>query len=162
MAEIKKTCDDCYFKPHCYSHITFVDMDYCKNFKHKDDVVEVIRCKNCRWYNRRWGCRKLEINVSADNYCFMAEPAVVEVTVSLSDKKVLENLAKGSDTDNFIRTVMERQLMRMEDQIIRCKDCGYYNGGGFCRKHEIKTNRLNYCYSAKLAVSNNKVVPDEE
>ena len=87
---------------------------------------------------------------------------MVEVTVSLSDKKVLENLAKGSDTDNFIRTVMERQLMRMEDQIIRCKDCGYYNGGGFCRKHEIKTNGLNYCYSAKLAVSNNKVVPDEE
>ena len=47
------------------------------------DVVEVIRCKNCRYYNRRWGCRKLEINVSADNYCFMAEPAVADSEVTL-------------------------------------------------------------------------------
>lgn len=43
------------------------------------DVVQVIRCKDCRYYNRRWGCRKLEINVSADDYCFLAEAAVSEV-----------------------------------------------------------------------------------
>ena len=159
-----KTCDDCMHYGRCVS----IAQEYNMNFmwttdaENCRDFEQLIRCKNCRYYNRRWGCRKLEINVSADNYCFMAEPAVVEVTVRLSDKKVLENLAKGSDTDNFIRTVMERQRMRLEDQIIRCKDCGYYYGGGFCRKHEIKTNRRNYCDSAKLAVSNNKVVPDEK
>ena len=87
MAELKKTCDDCYFEPHCYSRITFGDMDYCKNFKHKDDVVEVIRCGKCRYYNRRWGCRRLEINVSANDYCFMAEPAVADREVVLPDGK---------------------------------------------------------------------------
>lgn len=51
------------------------------------DVVPVIRCKKCRYYNHRWGCRKLEINVSADDYCFMAESAVSENEVTLPDEK---------------------------------------------------------------------------
>ena len=51
------------------------------------DVVEVVRCGKCRYYNRRWGCRKLEINVSADNYCFLAEPAVADREVVLPDEK---------------------------------------------------------------------------
>ena len=51
------------------------------------DVVEIIRCKNCRYYNRRWGCRKLEINVSPDNYCFMAEPSVADSEVMLPDEE---------------------------------------------------------------------------
>lgn len=87
MAEIKKTCDDCYFKPHCYSHITFGDMDYCKNFKHKDDVVEVIRCKNCRSFIGRGSCFKLGIYVNPENYCFMAEPAVTDSEVMLPDEE---------------------------------------------------------------------------
>lgn len=87
MAEIKNTCDDCYFKPHCYSYMVFCDMSECGCFKHKDDVAEVIRCRDCRYYNRRWGCRKLEINVSADNYCFMAEKAISDSEVVLPDEK---------------------------------------------------------------------------
>ena len=51
------------------------------------DVIPVIRCKKCRYYNHRWGCRKLEINVSADDYCFMAEIAVSENEVILPDEK---------------------------------------------------------------------------
>lgn len=51
------------------------------------DVVEIIRCGGCRYYNRRWGCRKLEINVSANDYCFMAEPAVADGEVVLPDEK---------------------------------------------------------------------------
>ena len=53
----------------------------------KNDVIQVIRCKNCRYYNRRWGCHKLEINVSADNYCFLAEPAVADREVVLPDEE---------------------------------------------------------------------------
>lgn len=74
MAEIKKTCDDCYFKPHCYSYITFWDMDYCKNFKHKDDVVEVIRCGKCRHHLTRSGrCVKNEGIFSATDFCSKGE-----------------------------------------------------------------------------------------
>lgn len=51
------------------------------------DVVEVIRCGKCRYYNRRWGCRKLEINVSADNYCFMAEKAISDSKEILPDEE---------------------------------------------------------------------------
>ena len=51
------------------------------------DVVEVVRCGKCRYYNRRWGCLKLEINVSADSYCFMAEPAVADREVVLPDEE---------------------------------------------------------------------------
>ena len=53
----------------------------------KKELVEVIRCGGCRYYNRRWGCRKLEINVSANDYCFMAEPAVADREVVLPDGK---------------------------------------------------------------------------
>lgn len=53
----------------------------------KNDVIQVIRCKNCRYYNRRWGCHKLEINVSPDNYCFMAEPSVADREVMLLDEE---------------------------------------------------------------------------
>ena len=53
----------------------------------KNDIVPVIRCKACRYYNHRWGCRKLEINVSLDNYCFMAEPAISDNEVILADEK---------------------------------------------------------------------------
>ena len=53
----------------------------------KKELVEVIRCGGCRYYNRRWGCRKLEINVSADNYCFMAEKAISDSEVVLPDEK---------------------------------------------------------------------------
>lgn len=84
------TCKDCLHYGRCISfaqdyNLYFLwtaDAENCKDFE-----KNLIHCKDCRYYNRRWGCRKLEINVSADNYCFMAELAVADSEVVLSDEK---------------------------------------------------------------------------
>lgn len=69
-----KTCDDCYFKPNCYSYMVFYDMDGCGNFKHKEDVVEVIRCGKCRHHLTRSGrCVKNEGIFSVSDFCSKGE-----------------------------------------------------------------------------------------
>ena len=57
------------------------DAENCRDFE------QLIHCKKCRYYNHRWGCRLLEIYVSANDYCFKAEPAVADREVVLPDGK---------------------------------------------------------------------------
>lgn len=58
------TCKDCLYHPHCYSRIAFMmdvdevrgelltDLDKrCKGFKNKADVVPVVRCKDCMFWD---------------------------------------------------------------------------------------------------------------
>ena len=45
-----KTCDNCFYQKRCYSYIKFPDMEYCKHFIDKKNVVKVVRCKDCKYY----------------------------------------------------------------------------------------------------------------
>jgi hypothetical protein len=44
------TCDDCIRYPACVFHLTGHENEKCPNFLNKANLVEVVRCKDCRWW----------------------------------------------------------------------------------------------------------------
>lgn len=78
------TCKDCLYEPKCISHIQWMmgkdwnnrytpDMEVrCKSFKNKADVVEVVRCKDCKNYRscrHRNCCTSHMIFVQENDFC---------------------------------------------------------------------------------------------
>lgn len=59
--EREYTCGDCIHADLC-ERITFIDefsrdnIAYCKGFKATADVVEVVRCKDCKNWNNGYCC----------------------------------------------------------------------------------------------------------
>ena len=47
------TCEDCLYRAMCYKHehYGYEDEKPCETFKNKADFVEVVRCKDCQWYD---------------------------------------------------------------------------------------------------------------
>lgn len=66
------TCGDCIHADVCERNLIFTEFSrdnpaYCENFMNKENCVEVVRCKTCRYYNEdgeycgMWGeCRHPE------------------------------------------------------------------------------------------------------
>lgn len=52
-------------------------LTYCSEFKSKDDVVEVVRCKDCKHWKQvtaeRHACRILGFEMDYDEYCSYGE-----------------------------------------------------------------------------------------
>ena len=46
------TCNDCIYRAMCYNHEHYGrdDEETCEMFKNKADFVEVVRCKDCKWW----------------------------------------------------------------------------------------------------------------
>lgn len=47
------TCKDCLHYDICTFHITGNENERCCHFKNKADVVEVVRCKDCKHWEKR-------------------------------------------------------------------------------------------------------------
>ena len=50
----------------------------CKYFKNKADVVEVVRCRNCKYFNNQFNtCKclspKADVEMNEDDYCSYGE-----------------------------------------------------------------------------------------
>lgn len=65
------TCKDCIHEHNCLGHIRYgmgtdwnnqytPDMEMrCKYFKNKANLVEVVRCKDCKWWENKDRCRNV-------------------------------------------------------------------------------------------------------
>lgn len=49
-------CGDCLYYPACKSYVdadeSFPEVDGCECFKNKADFVEVVRCENCKYWEK--------------------------------------------------------------------------------------------------------------
>lgn len=46
-------CKDCIHYDICIFHADGNKTDKCRNYKSKSDVVEVVRCKDCKYWQKR-------------------------------------------------------------------------------------------------------------
>ncbi len=82
MAE--KTCYDCFHNDVCENRSCWIDPNdsskhtICHHFKNAADVVEVVRCKDCKHYKlqpkyknseTKYCCRSAYVRVNADDFC---------------------------------------------------------------------------------------------
>lgn len=69
-------CQECIHNEMCYATHTD-DSHACCNFKNAADVVEVVRCRDCREYTPVEGgkplCALHSIGVAYDDFCSYAE-----------------------------------------------------------------------------------------
>lgn len=84
MAE--KNCSHCVHVDVCENRFSWLDQEdntkhiICHHFKDKADVVEVVRCKNCKKHgrrdcmvNRKMACGDHETTTKANDFCSYGE-----------------------------------------------------------------------------------------
>lgn len=67
-------CKDCIYRAMCYKHEHYgygeeYEEKPCEMFKNKADVVEVVRCGNCKNYNNHRYCNYFADTVFDDDFC---------------------------------------------------------------------------------------------
>jgi hypothetical protein len=71
------TCDDCIRYPACVFHLTGHENEKCPNFLNKANLVEVVRCKDCKhlMFSDCYGeCSRAYLGiVSPNDYCSHGE-----------------------------------------------------------------------------------------
>lgn len=74
--EREVTCEDCVHYDICIFHPKGNENKECVRFKNKADVVEVVRCKDCKWFNEI-GCAIRIVddsdNPKEDDFCSFGE-----------------------------------------------------------------------------------------
>lgn len=84
------TCKDCLYFKRCVVLGVELDMKHdkeadknCRHFKNKVDFVEVVRCKDCEFYEHKgdneFYCRNLMEVMKEDDYCSYGVKKVVGV-----------------------------------------------------------------------------------
>lgn len=71
------TCDDCIRYPACIFHLIGHENEKCPNFLNKANLVEVVRCKDCKhlMFSDCYGeCSRAYLGiVSPNDYCSNGE-----------------------------------------------------------------------------------------
>lgn len=65
----KEKCKGCIRYPICNSFQNFVDPDECRLFKRETDLVEVVRCKDCKNCEFFYPEKKLNEEPRGVHYC---------------------------------------------------------------------------------------------
>ncbi len=68
------TCKDClYYDKLCFYALLPSELNLCKDFMNKADVVSVVRCKDCIHYKDEW-CEILKAETPiAEGFCCYGE-----------------------------------------------------------------------------------------
>lgn len=77
-------CKDCIHYEICDKYVSpnesFPEVDGCKCFKASADAVKVVRCKDCKWWKRMNGDKRLQcfhghglIRTTENDYCSRGE-----------------------------------------------------------------------------------------
>lgn len=84
------------------------------------DVVEVVRCKECK-HNAGGTCEYTEISVKDDDYCSYGERE--------RSRKMSEYIKQGFDVSANFMHDEQPDFLRVHGkeyvQVVRCKDCKY-------------------------------------
>lgn len=65
--------------PACNNCDIWKELKHYKDLEEQGRLVEVIRCKDCKFFHHGWRCAINSCNTYADGYCYRASAKLAEL-----------------------------------------------------------------------------------